>query len=50
MAQMTHNGTIYSNRLEGVEKISAAMKHMGITSDNPDFDTIIFDNVNQDKE
>lgn len=50
LAQMTYNGTIYSNRLDGVEKISAAMKNMGITSDNPDFDTIIFDNVNQDKE
>lgn len=50
MEQMTHNGTIYTNRLEGVEKISAAMKDMGFTKENSDFDTIIFDNVNQDKE
>ncbi|MCI8517811.1 MAG: ABC transporter substrate-binding protein [Hungatella sp.] len=48
--QMTHNGTIYSNRLEGVEKISEAMERMGFTKDNPDFDTIIFDNVNRDEE
>ena len=50
MKQMTYNGTIYTNRLEGVEKISAAMQKMGFTSGNPDFDTIIFDNVNRDKE
>ena len=47
--QMTYNGTIYSNRLEGVPKLSAAMKDMGFTSENPDFDTIIFDNVNREE-
>lgn len=50
MRQMTYNGTIYSNRLEGVEKISEAMERMGFTKKNPDFDTIIFDNVNRDEE
>lgn len=48
--QMTYNGTIYSNRLEGVPQISAAMQKTGFTSGNPDFDTIIFHNVNQNKE
>lgn len=48
MKQMTYNGTIYSNRLEGVPKISAAMQKMGFTAGNPDFDTIIFDNVNKE--
>ncbi|MCI8888296.1 MAG: ABC transporter substrate-binding protein [Hungatella sp.] len=50
MEQMTYNGTIYSNQLKGVPQISAAMQKTGFTSGNPDFDTIIFDNVNQEKE
>ena len=47
MEQMTYNGTIYSNRLEGIPQLSAAMEKMGLTKGNPDFDTIIFDNVNK---
>ncbi len=47
MEQMTYNGTIYSNRLEGIPELSAAMQSMGLTRENPAFDTIIFDNVNQ---
>ena len=49
MEQMTYNGTIYSNRLEGIPQLSAAMEKMGLTKENPDFDTIIFDNVNKQK-
>ena len=47
MEQMTYNGTIYSNRLEGIPELSAAMQKMGLTKGHPDFETIIFDNVNQ---
>lgn len=47
MEQMTWNGTIYSNRLEGIPELSAAMQKMGLTKGNPDFESIIFDNVNQ---
>lgn len=45
-AQMTYNGTIYSNRLEGIEELSAAMQRMGFTKGNPKFEDIIFANVN----
>ena len=47
LEQMAYNGTIYSNRLEGIPELSAAMQKMGLTKGNPDFETIIFDNVNQ---
>lgn len=47
MEQMTYNGTIYSNRLEGIPELSAAMQKMGLTRENPDFESMIFDNVNQ---
>lgn len=46
-AQMTYNGTIYSNRLEGIEKLSAAMQRMGFTKESPRFEDIIFPNVNR---
>lgn len=47
LEQMTYNGTIYSNRLEGIPELSAAMQKMGLTQGNPDFETIVFDNVNR---
>ncbi len=50
MEQMTYNGTIYSNRLEGIPELSAAMQSMGLTKGNPDFDAITFDNVNREGE
>lgn len=46
-AQMTYHGTIYSNRLEGVEKLSEAMQRIGFTKGNPAFADIVFPNVNQ---
>ena len=48
-SQMTYNGTIYSNRLEGVAELSEAMQRMGFTKGNPRFEDIIFANVNTDK-
>ncbi|TCL44553.1 ABC transporter substrate-binding protein [Harryflintia acetispora] len=46
-AQMTYNGTIYSNRLEGIEKLSDAMQRMGFTKESPRFEDIVFPNVNR---
>lgn len=45
--QLTGSGTLYSNRLEGIPELSAAMQRMGLTEGNPDFETVIFDNVNR---
>ncbi|MEG0754288.1 MAG: ABC transporter substrate-binding protein, partial [Angelakisella sp.] len=47
-SQMTYNGTIYSTRLEGVEKLSTAMQEMGFTKGNPAFADIVFENVNKE--
>ncbi len=47
-AQMSYNGSIYSNRLEGIERLSAAMQDMGFTKGNPAFSDIVFENVNKE--
>ena len=45
--QISCSGTLYSNRLEGVPELSAAMQKMGLIKEDPDFETIIFENVNR---
>lgn len=47
LTQMSYNGTIYSNRIEGIETISKAMEEMGFIKKAPDLKDIIFDNVNK---
>ncbi len=44
--QMTYRGTIYSNRLEGIEKLSDAMRRMGFVKNSPAFEEMTFPNVN----
>lgn len=44
--QMTYRGTIYSNRLEGIEKLSDAMRRMGFVKNSPEMEEMIFPNVN----
>lgn len=44
--QMTYRGTIYSNRLEGIEKFYDAMRRMGFVKNSPEFEKMVFPNVN----
>lgn len=47
LEQMGYNGTIYSTKLSGIEKMSRAMEETGFIKKAPAFEDIIFDNVNQ---
>ncbi|KSV59017.1 ABC transporter substrate-binding protein [Acetivibrio ethanolgignens] len=47
LEQMNYNGTIYSTKLSGIEKMSQAMAETGFIKRAPAFEDIIFDNVNQ---
>ena len=47
LEQMSYNGTIYSTKLQGIEKMSQAMAEMGFIEEVPVFEDIIFDNVNK---
>lgn len=44
--QMTYQGTIYSNRLEGIDQLSEAMQRMGFIEHSPKMEEIMFPNVN----
>lgn len=43
---ITGNGTIYSERLNGIEKMKQAMYDLGFIKTNPSMNEITFDNVN----
>lgn len=48
--QMTYQGTIYSNRLIGIEKMSQAMYEMGFIKNELQLKDIVFDNALEEKE